>query len=612
MKRIQKTIGVMLSLIMLLSVFAGLPVSAAPTILASGEVGANGSNVIWTLTSDDVLTLSGTGKTADYSYGGTPWFDTEYCSHIKTVVVEEGITRLGSYLFYSCDALVSARLPDSLESIGDCVFSYCSLTELPNLGQVTVIPSEAFSSNPMSETLTIPDGITKICDNAFNGCVNVKNVVLPDTVETVEHYVFEGAPVKSVVQPASILFDASFDYNSIKKLTLIGDPVTFSHGRFIFLSPEAEVTIPTGCSYAGLNGLFPVILDESKSWHQFDEAIRYFIEDLGKGDDVTSSYNWNLEYEDGMGWTTLREQNISAESPLVIGADGTYPNVFGKAKVNTVTFTQVPANEASCDADGNITYYVGSDSKYYKLENGEFVEIDLADTVISGGHIYGDDDWTPATPADCGNDGVLPHFTCTRCSQPIDVDGNVMDSIVDPATGAHDWIWVTDELPGCYTDGAKHEYCTVCGKTRNEGTPIPAAHVFDAWVDAVAPTCGSDGTLGHQHCHVCGDDFDANGNKLDSIVDPATGNHTTTIINAREATATEDGYTGDEVCTVCGQTVKTGEVIPAAGEPTPDEPDDGDVCPYCGRVHTGKHAKWIRIVHLVFAFLLSIFRTIRK
>ncbi|MCD8327492.1 MAG: carboxypeptidase regulatory-like domain-containing protein [Ruminococcus sp.] len=41
--------------------------------------------------------------------------------------------------------------------------------------------------------------------------------------------------------------------------------------------------------------------------------------------------------------------------------------------------------------------------------------------------------------------------------------------------------------------------------------------------------------------------------------------HTTEIQNAKEATGTEDGYTGDEVCTVCGEVVKYGEVIPALG-----------------------------------------------
>ena len=43
---------------------------------------------------------------------------------------------------------------------------------------------------------------------------------------------------------------------------------------------------------------------------------------------------------------------------------------------------------------------------------------------------------------------------------------------------------------------------------------------------------------------------------------PALG-HKTELRNAKEATCTEDGYTGDEVCTVCGETVKEGQVIPA-------------------------------------------------
>ena len=37
---------------------------------------------------------------------------------------------------------------------------------------------------------------------------------------------------------------------------------------------------------------------------------------------------------------------------------------------------------------------------------------------------------------------------------------------------------------------------------------------------------------------------------------------------AAEATCTEDGYTGDKVCTACGQTIEKGEVIKAAGHKT--------------------------------------------
>ena len=39
----------------------------------------------------------------------------------------------------------------------------------------------------------------------------------------------------------------------------------------------------------------------------------------------------------------------------------------------------------------------------------------------------------------------------------------------------------------------------------------------------------------------------------------------TELRDAREATCTADGYTGDEVCTVCEEIVKQGAVIPATG-----------------------------------------------
>ena len=79
--------------------------------------------------------------------------------------------------------------------------------------------------------------------------------------------------------------------------------------------------------------------------------------------------------------------------------------------------------------------------------------------------------------------------------------------------------------------------------------------------------CTNEGYTGDEFCSVCGAKLS------EGTIIPAKG-HTTAIVGAKEATATEDGYTGDEVCTVCGETVKTGDVIPATGEPTPDTPTD--------------------------------------
>ena len=48
-------------------------------------------------------------------------------------------------------------------------------------------------------------------------------------------------------------------------------------------------------------------------------------------------------------------------------------------------------------------------------------------------------------------------------------------------------------------------------------------------------------------------------------------------MGAKEPTCTEDGYTGDEVCTICGEIVKKGEVIKATGH----QYKDGK-CTVCG------------------------------
>ena len=61
------------------------------------------------------------------------------------------------------------------------------------------------------------------------------------------------------------------------------------------------------------------------------------------------------------------------------------------------------------------------------------------------------------------------------------------------------------------------------------------------------------------------------------VQDIPTVAHTTELQNAKEATCTEEGYTGDLVCTVCGETVEKGEAIPATGHKF----EDG-VCTVCG------------------------------
>ena len=79
--------------------------------------------------------------------------------------------------------------------------------------------------------------------------------------------------------------------------------------------------------------------------------------------------------------------------------------------------------------------------------------------------------------------------------------------------------------------------------------------------NAKPATCTEDGYTGDEVCKICGEVI------TKGEVIPATG-HKTELVGAKAATCTQDGYTGDEVCTVCNETVKKGEVIPALGHKT--------------------------------------------
>lgn len=99
---------------------------------------------------------------------------------------------------------------------------------------------------------------------------------------------------------------------------------------------------------------------------------------------------------------------------------------------------------------------------------------------------------------------------------------------------------------------------------------------------AVEVTCDHDHTTRTETPATCTEDgsvtviCDDCGEVLSTETLPATG-HSTVVKNAKDATCTEPGYTGDKVCTVCGETGETGEVIPAAGHSYKD-----GKCTVCG------------------------------
>ena len=110
---------------------------AAPALAADGgSSGSCGDNLTWTLGTDGTLTISGKGPMYDYEFsdqfymGGwgqssAPWY--LYWYDIKEVVIEEGVTSIGEYAFFYCEAIESVTIPKSVVSIGDSAFNKCTV-----------------------------------------------------------------------------------------------------------------------------------------------------------------------------------------------------------------------------------------------------------------------------------------------------------------------------------------------------------------------------------------------------------------------------------------------------------------------------------------------------
>ena len=196
------------------------------------------------------LRITGTGKMINWTYTNeNPWYS--YRKEIKTVVIEEVVTNIGSYAFYVCSSLSNIEIPSSVTSIGESAFDGCSsLSKIEIPSSVTSIGSSAFSGCSSLSEINIPEGVTSIGDYAFRYCRSLSKIEIPSSVTSIGSTEFYGcSSLKEIKIPEGVtsIGEAAFRYcSSLSKIEIPSSVTSIGLGAFSKCISLSEINIPEG------------------------------------------------------------------------------------------------------------------------------------------------------------------------------------------------------------------------------------------------------------------------------------------------------------------------------------------------------------------------------
>lgn len=154
--------------------------------------------------------------------------------------------------------------------------------------------------------------------------------------------------------------------------------------------------------------------------------------------------------------------------------------------------------------------------------------------------------------ATCEEKGYSGDLYCEDCRVIIQLGQEI-------ATTGHTWDDVTITKEPTQTETGIRTYtCKKCHKTRTETIPMLKGHHWDNGTVTKEPTCTEPGEMTY-HC------TDENCNESYTETIKATGHQHTKLINKKDATCEEKGYSGDTYCEDCKQIIKTGKAINQTG-----------------------------------------------
>lgn len=236
------------------------------------ESGTFGNGVDWALYSNGKFTISGTGETPNYTatYGSNPYTNNPAYirrDSITMVVIEEGITSVGDYLFYGNTNLIGVVIPNGITQIGENAFAGCSsLCSVTIPDTVTTIGKYAFKNDSALTSLTLGTGVTTIGKEAFSNCKNLAEVHIDPAAWC--YIAFSGSAASPVAANSEVKLYSNGAI--ITEVVVPNGVAQINNYAFYGYKTLTKVTIPSSVTKIGINafdgtGLESAIFEKT-SW----------------------------------------------------------------------------------------------------------------------------------------------------------------------------------------------------------------------------------------------------------------------------------------------------------------------------------------------------------
>ncbi len=161
-----------------------------PNVIRSGYCG---DNARWILYNDGTLRIYGEGTMYDYDNENTfaPWYMDR--AMITKLIVEKGITSIGSSAFRNCQNLADVDVADSVKRIGRDAFTGTKWFN-DYEGDFVVIVGILIAYRGNEADVSIPLNVRRIEEGVFDGNTTVVQIEIFQNVESIADGVFVNCP----------------------------------------------------------------------------------------------------------------------------------------------------------------------------------------------------------------------------------------------------------------------------------------------------------------------------------------------------------------------------------------------------------------------------------